>query len=150
MECIQCGPIRHRKSSYCPFCGRGLQVTPVGSASGRALVSSWPVAPLSDEPALTAVRLGGPVRVPGGEFGVEQPIAEVSGNDEDVLPAVEAMVSEVASSGTQGSNRPVFLGSDPPIRLPGPVERPRILPVWVVVLTVVLLLVVAAGYLFGG
>lgn len=48
------------------------------------------------------------------------------------------------------SDQPVASEPNPPVRLPGPVERPQILPAWVVVLMVVLLLAVAAGYIFTG
>lgn len=139
MECIQCGPIRHRKSSYCPFCGRGLQVASVRSASGKALVSSWPVAPLSDDDHGS----------PGGD-DVFVTSTEPARETADVGALRLGTATEVVGLGTSAADRQVMQTPSVPIRLPGPVDRPQILPAWVVVLMVVLLLAVAAGYIFTG
>ncbi len=140
MECSQCGPIRHRKSSYCPFCGRGLQVASVRSVSGNALVSSWPVAPLSNEDD----------DLPQPEEGLTPLTGPVRETDSIGALRLETAPRVFRVEAATASDRPVASEPNPPVRLPGPVERPQILPAWVVVLMVVLLLAVAAGYIFTG
>lgn len=129
VECAQCGPIRHRKSSFCPFCGRSLRVIsasaiPVDPTDVRTYVS-----PLS---------------------AAAQP--------EDVRPVAPAAVASAAGSrsviaapAVTAVNEPVRLSDHGPVYLAGPVsKRPHVLPPWVVGLTALLLLLIAAGYLFAG